>query len=769
MIAGKASYLASPFVTSGDRLYLVGHQDGSFAEIGWHVPGEMGGIWDHPIKLMDGFGMALLKEGDTTCLNAATEFRNYPFGNAHEFRNLPIADLWVERFQFVPDSEEAVVIEYLFHNESSETLAVEALLTGQTDLRPVWIGERTGMIDGPDRVWLEGESGITVGKDLGQDWYVMWRSNVPITAHDSLPTPCYQLQRGQGRTSTTTHSLVIPAGASIAFRLVIAGSYESEVAARATLEAVERNAEQMLTDKQKRMSDLAQTARLEVPDSTIQQAFEWVKYSTDWLIRDVPEIGRGLSAGSPDYPWWFGCDNTYSLRGVLATGRIDIAYATLNLLTSLSERTNGNGRIIHEASTNGAVFNPGNINETPHFASMIWVMYQWTGDRAFLETYFPLVKKGLHWLLEENDADGNLLPDGFGMMEIHGMDGEMIDVAAYSCDGFYAAAQMAEELGDDSAKTYFTHVARAIHDQIRSDYWVEDFSSFADFIGTPAQALRLIDDAIVRADTLGKPWAVKELKDTRTRVLRMPPGEKRGFVLHHNWVVNTPMELGLADTAQALRALQTARQFVNPYGMFVTGIDRDQASASDEGSFAQGKKVFTYTGAVMTLPTGVQAIAENNYGRPDTALDYLRRMVRSFSYAFPGSMYEVSPDFGMMAQEWNVYALAYPIVTQFLGIQPAVARRQIVLQPQLPNAWPRAALYDLPLGDNLLSVAFQQDSLGMEIDLSQAQGDWEILLQMPAGQYRQWTVEGNYVTPTRRGVIDQVSLRGKKILVRLSR
>ena len=31
--------------------------------------------------------------------------------------------------------------------------------------------------------------------------------------------------------------------------------------------------------------------------------------------------------------------------------------------------------------------------------------------------------------------------------------------------------------------------------------------------------------------------------------------------------------------------------------------------------------MFSYTGAVMTLPTGVQAIGENNYGNPDAALE----------------------------------------------------------------------------------------------------------------------------------------------------
>lgn len=83
--------------------------------------------------------------------------------------------------------------------------------------------------------------------------------------------------------------------------------------------------------------------------------------------------------------------------------------------------------------------------------------------------------------------------------------------------------------------------------------------------------------------------------------------------------------------------------------MFVTGIDRDESAGSEEGSFVTNRKIFTYTGAVMTLPTGVQAVAENNYGRPDEAYSLLKRMMKSFSFALPGSIYEVSPDFGMFS------------------------------------------------------------------------------------------------------------------------
>ncbi|NNF81706.1 MAG: glycogen debranching protein, partial [Flavobacteriaceae bacterium] len=49
-ISGKLEYLDTPYVTAGNRVYMVGHQNGSFPDLGWHIKGEMGGIWNHPIK-----------------------------------------------------------------------------------------------------------------------------------------------------------------------------------------------------------------------------------------------------------------------------------------------------------------------------------------------------------------------------------------------------------------------------------------------------------------------------------------------------------------------------------------------------------------------------------------------------------------------------------------------------------------------------------------------------------------------------------------------
>lgn len=725
-IEGKTSYLNSPMVTAGDRVYSVGHQDGSFPELGWHIKDEMGGIWNHPIKLMDGFEIALTEAGgyELFALDSAHSFTNYPYANKHYY-SWQEKKLDIERWQFVPDGKEGIAVQLILSNKG-EAKELELLFTGAVDLRPTWLGDRTKMIDANDLANFDLENNRWVVMDSLNPWYVIFGSE--LTPFDHLNRPNgYQ---GKGLSADLYYNLSLKAGETKAITFTIAGSYTSESDAVATYESIQQNLKEDVASKRKRYEAIVESSKLTIPDKEIELAFEWVKYNSDWLVQTVPEIGSGITAGIPDYPWWFGVDSEYALQGYMAVGQSAPVYSTIRLLDSVSEALNGNGRIIHEMSTNGAVFNPGNINETPQFASLIWKIYQWNGDPEFLETYFPTIEKGLDWLLRENDADKNDFPDGFGMMEIHGMDSEMIDVAAYTQKAFLDASKIAAVLGKEALSKNYAQKAAAIKVKINEEFWSEEFNSYADFIGTDEQALHLIDDAIIRADTLDKPWAVAELLETKKSILANPSATPRPFVMHHNWVVNTPMEVHIAPKENALKALQTAEKFVNPFGVFVTGIDRDESAGSDDGSF-KGSKQFSYTGAVMTLPTGVQIIAENNYGRPDKALNYLKRMTRSFSYALPGSIYEVSPDYGMMTQAWNIYSYAIPIVEQFFGIKPDAAHKKVVIAPQMPSAWKQGSLENVTVGNNEISLFYSEENGQTELRATQTQPDWTIEIQLP--------------------------------------
>ena len=519
--------------------------------------------------------------------------------------------------------------------------------------------------------------------------------------------------------------------------------------------------------KKKRYQDLVRLAEIQIPDKQLQEAFQWIKYNTDWLVREVPGIGRGFGAGLPDYPWWFGVDSEYTIQGLIATGRKDLVYSTLELIHNLSERSNDNGRIIHEVSTNGVIFNPGNINETPQWVSTIWEVYRWTGDRELLDKYFPSIEKGLDWLLRENDKDGNLLADGYGMMEIHGLKSEMIDVAAYSQKAFADAAKMAEILGKMELSKSYKQTADTLALKINADFWVEEFGSYADFIGTVEEALHLVDDAIIRADSLKKPWAVKELKATKAKLSTMPKNQKQGFVLFHNWVVNTPMETGIANPEKAKIALATTKKYTNPFGTFVTGIDWDEHSEKEDGSFT-GSKSFSYTGAVMTLPTGVSAIGESRYGNADGTLDYLKRMTRSFGFALPGSMYEVSPDYGMFTQAWTLYSFSVPIVMQFFGIQPDAGNKVIHIRPQMPSNWEEANIKKVIVGDNEINLTFV-DKLGTRIiEVEQTQSKWGISIEIPV-EYSKVKILGKEVSSDTQNGFRRILMTGKKVRLEASK
>jgi glycogen debranching enzyme len=760
-LEGKAEYKSSPYVTAGDRVYMVGHQDGSFPDLGWHVQGEMGGIWNHPVKLMDGFTAAIGVDGNSYCLDNADEFINYPFANKHIF-STAVPDLEIQRFQFAPDGKQGLVVEFSIVNTGSSPKTIGFEFTGHTDLMPVWLGERLNLEDHPDQLVFDEAANAWIGKDQGNEWWVMFGGDRPAKYTEGPSATCDYRPQGKGTAGRLGYELTLEPQVAQHLRFFIAGSYKNKAELESTLADLKANAELDLLAKRKHYETIAATAKVSIPDKDLEKAFEWVKYNTEWLVRDVPEIGRGLAAGMPDYPWWFGVDNEYTLKGAIATGRKDLVYSTIDLIHKLSE-ANGNGRIMHETSTNGVVFNPGNINETPQFTSLIWWVYQWTGDREFLEKYFPTIQKGLQWLMDENDKDGNLFPDGYGMMEIHGLASEMVDVAVYTQKAFADAALMAEVLENPELAKEYQALADRLKQKINEEFWVEDFNGFADFIGTPEEALHLIDAAIVRADTLNKPWAVEELKASRSKIATYPKDQKRGFVVFHNWVVNTPMEMGIADTDKAIRALDKAKRFTNPFGVYVTGIDRDEAAASEDGSFA-GSKVFSYTGAVMTLPTGVLTIGENNYGRPDEALGYLQRMTKSFGFALPGSIYEVSPDYGMMAQAWNLYSYGVPIVYQFFGIKPDAGNKVIYIRPQMPSTWQEASIEKVLVGDNEIDLLYTNKDGILAIEVSQIQSKWGISIEFPE-EFSKVRILGKEISSDTQDGYRRVLMSGKKMRV----
>lgn len=238
------------------------------------------------------------------------------------------------------------------------------------------------------------------------------------------------------------------------------------------------------------------------------------------------------------------------MQGLLATGDFENTKSTLRLLKKYSEKCNGNGRVIHEIVPSGAIVNPGNTQETAHFITAVWNTYLWTGDRDFLAEFYPFIKQGLNWLMVEKDTNKNLFPEGYGITEIKGLNAELIDVAVYTQQALEAGSKMAEIFEETSLQQEYQHLADQLKAKINTAFWDERTSLYCDFYGTAKDALQVVDGAIDQFKQ--NPETKKFYEDLKTYFASFAPDYEHGWSTNRNWVINTPLETGIAPEKELL-------------------------------------------------------------------------------------------------------------------------------------------------------------------------------------------------------------------------
>ncbi|MBS4204010.1 amylo-alpha-1,6-glucosidase [Lederbergia citrea] len=727
------------YICAGDRAHVIGAQSGLFPDFGHHVKDEMGGVWSHPIKLLDGYWLGFSQEDGNNGVNwlkEANEFHNYPYYNEHDYE-LANNDLQVIRRQFCPDGLQGVVVTYFITNTSDVNRKLDVSFLGRTDLSPVWFSENLGIKDGLDVGRLDESAGIFIGNDSENPWYVVFGADRPFQKGKQdrhLFGP--EETAGQGISGLLTYEDVeIQKGDTIELNFFIAGSNISEESALQTFATIKNQHNRLFEAKKERYEKILNKTMIKIPDKHLEKVFNWNKFHMDWLTMEVPEVGRGLVAGHPEYPWWFGCDNSYALLGNLPIGNLELAIETLDLVHNVSENENGNGRIIHEVSTCGAVANKGNTQETPHFIMCVWETFLWTGDYEFLKRMYPTVKKGIDWIFNEMDPDGDLLPEGYGIIEIEGLNVELIDTAVYSYGALNVGSLMADMFEESSLAEHYRGLANKLKETINQEMWMNEEKLYADAMATPKLILSKIDLYIDRAKNDHAINAVKDLEQMKEKILNINDQEKQLPWLFKNWVINTPMELGLAPREQAIPALNRmgTEEFTGQWGTYLSGM---------------------YQTAMMTISTGVQAVAECKYDRIDEAMRYVNLIASTFNQRLPGSISEMSPDYGCFVQAWTSYGLVWPLLSHVFGIQPKAHWKEITIRPRLPKSWDHISLTNLEIGTgdkaNVCCVSILKTKDNDKYNISLEKEGWKIMIDLPDQRYKKVLLDGQEVTPIRK-------------------
>ena len=116
------------YIASGDRAYAVGFEDGRFYANGWHITGEMGGVWTPPLKLVDGVWFGV----DDQWIGPAQQFRS---GWGYAQMDLPdTAGLRLRRTDFAPDGRRALLFGLELTNPGPGTRTVTVKVDAHSEL-----------------------------------------------------------------------------------------------------------------------------------------------------------------------------------------------------------------------------------------------------------------------------------------------------------------------------------------------------------------------------------------------------------------------------------------------------------------------------------------------------------------------------------------------------------------------------------------------------------------------------------------------------------
>jgi glycogen debranching enzyme len=699
------------YVAAGDRAYVIGSEDGGFPPMGWHTRGEMGGVWAHPIKLLDGYWFSL----NGSWLPAAKRFASGPGYTRMSFPETNGFD--VSATQFSPDGSPVVLHGLRIRNSSGRSLPLSLLMDSRSEVMSSYPwGSTTPSakeLNGLDVGSFDAGSGRVTFREPDEPWFASVGANVAPSKGEigdsfwgPVPAPEWPeyLENGNGTGARLTWNLKVPAHGSRTLWVAIAGSDRSRGEANATLRDALADPARALERKIAQRERILDRTRVSLPDATLDAAFDWGKLNMadlrrtveDADLRDVDE-GRaypspvatlprltGIGAGYPDYPWYFGTDGAYTAYPLVASGQWGTAKQHLRGIRDVSRAINGGtGKVVHEVVTDGSVYfgandDAGNTNETVEFATAVGLLWRWTGDDAFRDEMYGFVVDGLRHVTSALDEDGDGWPEGNGMVERTGMGSEKLDVTAYTWMALGSLAEMAASKGDAATESWAREQAGAIEQRFDARWWSDSEGLFADSLCNPG------DEG-----------------DPGTNVCTAPDQALQ----QRHWINATPMEAGLAPPAHARAALDRLESstFTGDCGLFHTGVGGGPDGAGELKCW--------------TLGSSVMAVAEANRGRlaADQAPFYMDAVAGTLDLEMPGALPEIIPradedpfvdfrDRAMFMQAWSSYGTQWPVIASFLGVDPDVPAGEVSVVPDVPEGWPELSVRDLRVGSGNVSA-----------------------------------------------------------------
>jgi hypothetical protein len=744
----------------GDRAYAMSSADSLYPASGWHIRGEMGGIWTPPIKLVDGvwFRLADTWLGDPDGARATRTTAGWGYTRT-DFA--PVDQVSVQRTDFVPDGTRATLVGLTLTSPQPRTVPVA--LDAHSELMSSypwgWTTPNAGTFNLPDTGSYD--RGALVFRDTGtppvanadrHDWAALVAGDRAPSAHElgpdhrgpqdpavvcpadgPAPTTCDDGAFGRGTGGQLRWQVQLTPNQPTTLWFAVAGSDQGLDAARTQLTKALSNPAAALAEKIAARQQIASHTTVDLPgDPLLERSVAWSKQNLADSVQEVHDLqlrpvkegnqypasqgtlatARWLGAGWPDYPWLFGTDGEYTAFAAVAMGKFADIEAHLRALRDVSVVVNGNsGKVVHEVMPDGSIYygtldSAGNTDETSKFPSAVALVWRWTGDNAFRDDLYPFAVRNMKYVVDQLDKDHDGWPEGLGNVERPGMGVEKLDNAVYTIRGLRDLADLAASKNDNATRAWATDKAAAMEAAFESAWWFGgDTDQYADSIDDPATAAN---------------------DNTKS--------------LQRHWIGVTPMDAELVRPGQVTRPLATdghgqlalqKRQescYSGELGLFHTGTGPTSAAGGNKGpSCDSSVSTVQSERSIFSLNTGIMAVAEGNFGR--LGVDQQQRYTTGNAriqldpdvWEMPGAMPEIapSPDFpanigrpmydrSMVLQAWGTYGVLWPVVHQQLGVSPDLGRGNLTVVPQVPGGQHRVAGANIRLGSWSVDVAAER-------------------------------------------------------------
>ena len=437
---------------------------------------------------------------------------------------------------------------------------------------------------------------------------------------------------------------------------------------------------------------LAQHARIETPDTKLNDAFSWAEVAIDQLrVETTPDrseeaftagfVGSG-DAARPGFGWFFGRDALWSLYAVNSYGDYE---ATRKEIEFLLHRQSADGKIMHESSQTASLvdwkslpYEYASADATPLLSMAMNDYLKISGDQAFISSHWN--ELALVWKYEttHNSADGlynNSSSSGWVESWIPKMPQQELYLAAVDEQASLAFASLARATGHNDLAAQATERAARLRDVIEKEYYLPQtgfyaFSHNAD--GTTDNTPTIFPSvawwdgsyALAHADKMLPRWASSEFStDWGARILS------------------------------------------------------DQVSFYDPISYHQG--------TVWPLFTGWLSLAEYRMNQPLTGYQHLMQNANltwsedlgSVTELLSGQFYQVLGR-STAHQLWSSAMVISPVLRGMFGLEWDVPHHTLNIIPHLPADWPGATIRQLPFGQSSVTLTFVRRGQDLMIEAS---------------------------------------------------